>query len=142
MKIKVTYDSDLKCLKVPIILKAPRKRIVSQVIFDTGSPYTLLNYSDSIRLGIPHNTKSEIVRIGGRTYQSYSYERFEIVLKSEDGKIITERLPIRILKPTSIRVEEIEKLDRFPNILGLDFLEIGYRFLCDLKEKNIYFEKN
>jgi hypothetical protein len=141
MKVKVTYDSDFKCLKVPIILKAPRKRIISEAVFDTGSPYTLLNYSDSIRLGIPHNIKSEFVRIGGRSYQSYLYERFEITFKSEDGEIVTELLPIRVLRPTSIRSEELEKLDRFPNIFGLDFLGLGYKFFCDLKTGEVYFEK-
>lgn len=142
MKIKASYDSDFRYIKIPIILKAPRKRIISHVIFDTGSPHTLLNYSDSIRLCIPHNNKSELIRIGGRTYQSYLSYKFEVFLKSEDGDIIKEILPIRVLKPISLKSEELEKLDRFPNILGLDFLELGYKFFCDLKTKNIYFEKD
>ena len=142
MKIKVNYDSENKLLRIPVILKAPHKRLVSEVIFDTGSPYTFLNYSDSLRLCIPHDNKSKIIRIGGRTYQSYLYEKFEIMFKSENNQSIVEILPVRILKPNSLKMEELKKLDRFPNILGIDFLELGWKFFCDVNNDNIYFEKD
>ncbi len=137
MRIKVFYDKNLRLLKIPAILKIPNKRISSDFVLDTGSPHTVLNYSDSIRLGVPHITKSDIIRIGGRTYQSYIFNRFEIIFKSIDNKEVKEILPVRILKPNSAKIEELGRLDKFPNLLGLDFLE-RYRFFCDIPNKEIY----
>ena len=107
---------------------------------DTGSPHTILNYTDSIRLGVPHTIKSELVRMGGKVYQSYISNKFEIVLKSDEG-IVSEEMPIRILVPFSSKSSEVENLDKFPNLLGMDFFEKGYKFNCDLAKEEIFFEK-
>ena len=55
MKIKVLFNKNQRVLRVPAIFQTPHKRIVSDFVIDTGSPWTILNYSDSIRLGIPHD---------------------------------------------------------------------------------------
>ncbi|MBI2630447.1 hypothetical protein HYW76_05075 [Candidatus Pacearchaeota archaeon] len=141
IKLKLFYDKNLKQIKIPSVLKSSRNRIVSNFIFDTGSPHTILNYSDSLRLGIPHVTKSEIIRMGGRVYQSYIFNNFEIIFKSPEKEIIKEILPVRVLKPNSLKMERIEEMDRFPNILGIDFLEKGYKFVCDIVNEEIYLEK-
>ena len=39
-----------------------------------------------------------------------------------------------------INSEELQ-LEIFPNILGLDFLKLGYKFVCDLINREIYLEK-
>jgi len=140
IKIPLFYNKEN--LRVPAVLKLPHKRIASDFVFDTGSPHTILNYTDSIRLGIPHTGKGELIRIGGRTYQSFIFNKLEIVFKSEDSKPISIILPIRVLKPNSPRVDELEKLDAFPNLLGLDFLEMNYRFFCDIQNNKILFEKD
>ena len=119
----------------------PHKRIASDFVIDTGSPHTILNYTDSIRLGIPHNTKSEIVRMGGRVYQSYIYDNFEMILKSLDNQEIIEKISIRVIKPISSKMKEIENLDKFPNLLGLDFLE-KWDLICKIKDNEIFLEKN
>jgi len=127
---------------VPVVLWAPRKKIKSFFIVDTGSPNTILNYTDSIRLGIPHIAKGGIIRMGGRRYKSHVYRKFEIIFKSTDDKEIRESLPIRVLTPTSPKAKAMEELDAFPNILGMDFLKKkGYRLHCDLEKDNIYLEK-
>ncbi len=141
MKIKVFFDKNLNVLKVPSVLKIPHKRIVSNFIFDTGCPHTILNYTDSIRLGVPKIRKAELIRIGGRTYQSYVYNKIEILLKDTEGNLVTETLPVKILKPNSPRVKELEELDGFPNLLGMDFLKKGYKFFCDTIKDEVYFEK-
>ncbi|HLC31299.1 MAG TPA: hypothetical protein VJK51_01390 [Candidatus Nanoarchaeia archaeon] len=82
-----------------------------------------------------------MIRIGGRTYQSFIFDKFEIVCKSIDEKESVERMPIRILKPISMKVNELENLDRFPNLLGIDFLEKGYELLCNIQENKIHLEK-
>lgn len=140
-KIRIFYDKEEKLLRVPAILKVPHARIVSDFILDTGSPHTILNYTDSIRLGIPHTEKSEIVRMGGRAYQRYTFNKFEMVLKSQDNQAVTENLPIRILIPCSLKSIELINLDKFPNLLGMDFLEKGYKLFCDINNKDIKFEK-
>jgi len=142
MKIKISYKKIPKLMRIPALLKVPHKRIISDFVIDTGSPYTILNYSDSIRLNIPHTTKGEIIRIGGRTYQSYIFNKFEIILKTMDDKEITEIIPIRVLKPTSLKIDELRILDNLPNILGLDFLEKGYKLVCNIPEYDIYLEKD
>ncbi len=140
MKIKIIYDENQKLLKIPVLLKIPHKRIKSDFVLDTGSPHTILNYSDSIRLAVPHISKGEIVRIGGRRYQSYIFNKFEIVFKTEDNQLVNVILPVRVLKPSSLKMNEVEELDRFPNLLGLDFLEKGYKLFCDLKNKESFLE--
>lgn len=141
MKIRIFYNKTSKLLRIPAVLQVPHKRIISDFIIDTGSPYTILNYSDSLRLGIPHSIKSEIIRIGGRTYQSYLFDKFEIIMKSINNEEIKEFIPIRVLKPTSLKIKELENLDSFPNILGIDFLEKGFKLFCNLQENDIYLEK-
>jgi len=141
IKINLFFDQNLKSIKLPAILKIPHKRISSDFVLDTGSPHTILNYSDSIRLGIPHTAKGEIIRIGGKIYQSYIFNKFEILLKATNNQIVTEIIPIRILKPHNLKINEIEELDNFPNLLGLDFLEKGYNLFCDINSNKIYFEK-
>ena len=93
MKIKVLFNKNKRVLQVPAIFQTPHKRIVSDFVIDTGSPWTILNYSDSIRLGIPHDNKSEIIRIGSKTYQSYVFNKFNIVFLCTKGNVaITGKL--------------------------------------------------
>lgn len=140
MRVKVQFNKIYKTLRVPAVLRIPHKRIASDFILDTGSPHTILNYTDSIRLGIPHDKKSEIVRMGGRVYQSYIYDNFEIILKSLDNQEIVEKISIRVIKPISSKINEIENLDKFPNLLGLDFLE-KWNLICKIKDDEIFLER-
>ena len=139
MKVKISYDK--KLLRVPVVLLTPHKRVVSNFVIDTGSPHTIINYKDSLRLAIPHIQKSELVRIAGKVYQSYVYERVEIIFKTLEGKEMREKIPVRVLKLFSLRFSEIENLDKLPNLLGLDFLEKGYKLVCNMKEADIFIEK-
>ena len=141
MKIKAFHDKNLDIIKIPCVLKTPHKRIVSDFIFDTGSANTILNFTDSLRLNIPRINKSELVRMGGRKYQSYEFNKLEIVFKSTENEAIIIKMPIKSLKPTTPKIGALEELDDFPNLLGLDFLKQGYKFFCDLDNEKIYFEK-
>ncbi|MAH06652.1 hypothetical protein CMI38_00195 [Candidatus Pacearchaeota archaeon] len=140
MKIKVIYDSKYEWLKIPSTFISPTQKVYSFIVVDTGSPNTLLNYFDSRKLNIPFINKSGIVSIGGNKYVSYSYENLKILFKSTEGKPIIEKIPVKILRPSSSKIAEIEDLDVFPNILGLDFLK-KYKFSCDLKNNEIFLEK-
>ncbi|MEK6859693.1 MAG: hypothetical protein AABX54_02655 [Nanoarchaeota archaeon] len=141
MKIELSYDPELKLLKVPVTIKTPHKRSFSTFIFDTGSPNTLLNYTVSRVLEIPFNEESGIIKIGGSKYKAYKFDNIEFVFKSIDNQGIIEKFPVKVLRPSSIKSNELSETDRFPNILGIDFLELGWKFFCDLKTKEIYFEK-
>jgi hypothetical protein len=141
MKIRVIYDSKFEWLKIPLTLISPIKKVHSFIVVDTGSPNTLLNYFDSRKLNIPFINKSGIVSIGGNKYVSYSYENLGILFKSTEGKSIIEKIPVKILRPSSSQIAEIEDLDVFPNILGLDFLK-RYKLICDIKNNEIYLEKS
>ncbi len=141
MRIKIFFDQKSKVLRIPALFKIPHKRIKSDFVLDTGSPHTFLNYTDAIRLTVPHTLKDKQIRIGGRKYQSYLFSKFEFTFKTEDDELVTESIPIRVLKPHGLNIDEIEELDNFPNLLGLDFLEKGYKLYCDLKNKEIYLEK-
>lgn len=140
MKIKVLFNKIHKDLRVPVILLTPHKRISSDFVIDTGSPHTILNYTDSLRLSIPHSEKAELLRIGGRAYQSYLFNRLEIIFKSENGEEIRKIIPIRVLKPFSFKTDELENLDRFPNLLGLDIIEKDFKLICNIKENEIFIE--
>jgi|TARA_B100001971_G_scaffold203688_1_gene218888 hypothetical protein len=140
MKIKVIYDSELHLLKIPVKIKSPHKSISVFLVLDTGSPNTLLNYTDSRTLNIPFINQSGIISIGGSKYQSYSYNRIEIYFKSTEGNSIIENIPVKVLRPTSSRIDDLDELDSFPNILGLDFLK-KYKLVCDIKNNEIYLER-
>ena len=71
-------------------------------------------------------------------YQSYIFNKLGILFKSEKG-MVSETLPVRVLKPSSEK--DADNLDKFPNLLGMDFLERGYKFYCDLGKGEISFEK-
>lgn len=141
MKIKLSYNEKIQALEIPVIIKTPHKRSQSTLIFDTGAPKTLLNYTESRRLEIPFNEESGIIKIGGSKYKGYIFNHIEFLFKSIENNIVSEKLPVKILRPSSIKSNELSELDKFPNILGIDFLELGYKFFCDLKTKDIYFEK-
>lgn len=142
MKIELSYDPELKLLKIPVTIKTPHKRISSTLIFDTGSPKTLLNYTESRRLEIPFNEEAGIIKIGGGKYKGYLSNNIGFLFKSIDNQPILETFSVKILRPSSMKSRELQETDNFPNILGLDFLELGYRFHCDLQNKDIYFEKD
>ena len=140
MRIKVIHDKEANWLKIPVTLKTPHKIISTFIVFDTGSHNTLLNYLDSRRLNIPFIELSSPAKIGGNKYQSYSYNNVEFSFKTIQGSVIKEEMPVKILRP-SLNSRELKELDDLPNILGLEFLKLGYKFYCDLKNNEIYFEK-
>lgn len=142
MKIRVEFNQKLQALEIPVIIKTPHKRNYTSLIFDTGSPKTLINYTESRRLEIPFNEESGIIKIGGCKYKSYLFNNIEFLFRSVDDQIVIEKLPVKILRPSSIQSTELQELDKFPNILGMDFLELGYKFFCDINNNNIYFEKD
>jgi len=75
-----------------VLLKTPRKFLNTTFILDTGSPKTIISYSDALRLQIAFDSlaKTNIIRIGGRTYQGYCFNRLTFLFRSEDGKLIEE----------------------------------------------------
>lgn len=145
MKIKLfTYLEDSKntYLNATVILKAPHQRILTKFILDTGSPQTIISYSDALRLQVPFNSlsKEEIISIGGRKYQGYSYNKLKFVFMSEENKQAEEEVEVRIIKPTSIK--EMEEVDRIPTIIGTDFLKNkNYKLFCDFAKGEAYLEK-
>lgn len=141
MKINAFYDQNLEIIKILCVLKTPHKRITTNFVFDTGSAHTILNYTDS-RREVPLAKKSKLIRMGGEVYQSYELNKIEILFKTSDNNIANLSFPVKIIKPNSFSIEKIENLDRFPNILGLDFLNKGYQFFCDIQRKEIFFNKN
>ncbi len=141
MIIKASYDKEEGLIRIPCIVKAQHKRIQTDFVFDTGSSETLLNFTDSMRLMIPRGQKSETIRIGGKTYQGYDFNKSTIIFKTTDDNLVEFSFPIKTLKPLSSKIADFEELDSFPNILGLNFLEQGLKFVCDIKNNNIYFEK-
>lgn len=141
MRIKVLYNENEGLLRIPAVLWTPHKRIVSDIVIDTGTPVTILNHTDAMLLNISRTKKAGLLRMGGNTYQSYIYNRFEIAFKNTEGKEVREQITIRIAKPKSNKIKELEKLDFFPNLMGLDFLNKGYKLVLDFKKKEFYLEK-
>jgi len=66
---------ELTYLNNAVLLVTPRKIVNSFFILDTGSPKTILGYSDALRLQIPFNSlsKTEHIKLGGRNYQGYLF---------------------------------------------------------------------
>lgn len=93
--------SEMTYLNNIVLLKTPRKLLNTSFILDTGSPTTILGYFDALRLQIPFNNlaKTKIVRIGGRKYQGYEYNRITFNFKSEENKLISEEFPVCVIKP-------------------------------------------
>jgi len=140
MRINIIYDEEVNWLKIPVTLQTPHKRISTFIVSDTGSPNSLLNYTDSRRLDIPFIERAGTASIGGNKYNSYSYNKLTILFKSNENEVIIQEINAKILRP-SLNSKELQELDDLPNILGLEFLKKGWKFHCDLKNNEIYFEK-
>jgi hypothetical protein len=133
---------ELSYLNNVVILKTPHKIVSANFILDTGSPTTILSYIDAFRLQIPFNnlTKTRIVKLGGRKYQGYSFDRLTFMFKSEDNKLIKEDFSVCVIKPTSEKEEQ--ELSNVPTIIGTDFLkEKRYILFCDMDKGIAYLEK-
>lgn len=129
-------------LNAPLVLKTPNNRVKTLFILDTGSPHTIISYSDARRLQIPFSEKNdEIIRIGGGKYRGYSYNKLKALFISEDNKLIEENLAnAKIIRPTSIKDEE--EIGVFPTIIGTDFLkEKEYKLFCDFAKEDAFLEK-
>ena len=125
-----------------VLLKTPRKLLNTIFILNTGAPKTIIGYSDALRLQIPFNSleKTNTVRIGGRSFQGYCFNRINFIFRSEDGKIINEEFPVCVVKPTSEK--EQEELSKIPTIIGTDFLkEKKYILFCDMDGGVAYLDK-
>ena len=135
-------QSEMNYLNNAVLLKNPRQMLNTTFILDTGSPTTILGYFDALRLQIPFKELplGRIVRIGGRKFQGYSYDRLTFVFKSEDNKLISEQFSVCVVKPTSNK--EAEDLYSLPTIIGTDFLkEKKYILFCDMSHDIAYIEK-
>ena len=145
MRIKLlTFleEANAPYLNTIVRLRAPHKAITVKALIDTGSPRTIVAYSEALMLQIPINdlTKEEIIRLGGSVYEARGYNRLKILLKSEEGQLVIEEMPVQILKPTSPK-EAMEQ--KFGFIIGMDFLkEKGYKLFCDVAKDIAYLEKN
>ncbi len=133
---------ELTYLNNAVILKTPRKFLSTIFVLDTGSPSTILGYADAFRLQIPFDSlsKSRIIKLGGRTYQSYSFNRLTFSFRSEEGKLIEENFPASVIRPTSEK--ESQELSNIPTIIGTDFLkEKKYILYCDMANNIAYLER-
>lgn len=91
-------------LNMPIILKSPRSGFLRvKAIIDTGSPKTVLGHPEAMALQIPITsiTSQNIIRLGGNKYWSGVFDRLKIMMKSEDGKLISGEIAVNVLKPTT-----------------------------------------
>jgi hypothetical protein len=137
-----SLGEDKDYLNNAVILKSPRGLTKSTFILDTGSPKTILNHFDARRLQIPFNSgaKTEIIRLGGKTYQGYTFERITFSFRSEDNQLVREEFPVIVVRPTSPKEEE--ELSNFPTIIGTDFLKKKrYILFCDMEKGIAYLEK-
>lgn len=91
-------------------------------------------------MSVPFIERVGTASIGGNKYSSYSYNKISILFKSTQNELITQEIDVKILRP-SLNSQELQELDNLPNILGLDFLKKDWRFHCDLKNNEVYFEK-
>lgn len=140
MKIKLTTESGY--LMGVMVLKTPHKTIRTTFILDTGSPQTLIGYSDSRRLQIPFTSCDKNVEMGGRKYKGYLYDKVTAIFLSEDNKPIEENLgDVEVVRPNSLK--EIDDVDRIPTLIGTDFLKrLKYKLFCDFAKNDAYLEKN
>jgi hypothetical protein len=131
---------ELTYLNNAVVLTTPRKIITTDFIVDTGSPETILGYTDALRLQIPLNNlpKTNIIGIGGRKHQGYKYNRLTFKFHNEEGGIVSEEFPVTIVKPTS----EKDNVTEIPTIIGMDFLKNKkYVLFCDVAGEKAYLEK-
>ena len=132
---------ELTYLNNVVLLLTPRKFVRTTFILDTGSPKTILGFADAVRLQVPFNSlsKGDIVRLGGRKYQGYIFNRLKFKFKTEDENLIEESHPITVVKPISQK----DNLEDIPTIIGMDFLkEKRYRLFCDMHKDKAYLEKD
>lgn len=143
MRIKLfTKIGNLNYLNLIVLLKTPRKRISSKVIIDTGSPSTIISYSDAMDLQIPISglPKGSIVSLGGRKYQGYTFRKLRIKLRIDSGEDIEEEIKVEVVKPTSQKDMELLNM---PTIIGNDFLEEKrLKLFCNFAEEEAYLERD
>lgn len=138
-----TKIGDRYYLNTVAFLKTPRKFKSTRVIIDTGSPSTILSYSDAMDLQVPLSNleKGDIINIGGSKYQGYIFRKLKIRMRSEDGTDMEEDVVVNTVKPTSQK-EHIE-LTSMPTIIGNDFLkDKKLKLFCDFANENAYLERD
>lgn len=63
------YSTKTTYLNNAVVLRTPHNRITTIFMLDTGSPLTIIGYSDALRLKIPfEGYEKEIISIGGRKF--------------------------------------------------------------------------
>ena len=138
----ITIDGQEELGNVLHVL-SKRKRIVSDFILDTGSPTTVIPYSQALRLQIPFNSlrKADHFGLAGARYRGYFYHHTQFIFMGEQGEKIREDFPTVVLKPTSKTKEQ--KSGGLPVILGLDFLrERNYSLFCNMSKNIAYLTRN
>ena len=135
-------ENNLSYLNAKIVLRAEGNEIESRFILDTGSPRTIVNFSDaeSLEIDFEDLKKAEMISIGGRRYQGYVYSGIAFRFVTEENEIIEERMEVRVIKEDS--KEGLEEIHRVPMILGTDFLQKkGYKLFCDFVNERAFLEK-
>jgi len=113
--------------QLSMILNYGRKPFPFDVLFDTGSPFSLtLSQQDAYRMqisvkGLP---KSRVISLGGLKYQSYVLKNKKLIMKDVEGKAIEFTIPeIHVLISTKKNSKSIQEANSMPSIIGLRFLE-------------------
>ena len=84
------YSEKKTYLNNALVLRTPHKRITTFFILDTGSPSTIIGYSDALRLQIPlSGSEKEIISLGSRKYWGRIFKKIKLVFKNSQGKSVT-----------------------------------------------------
>ena len=96
MKIPlITTDGQEELGNVLHVL-SKRKRIVSDFIIDTGSPKTVIPYSQALRLQIPFNSlrKADDFGLAGARYRGYLYHHTQFVFMEHKERRFEKIFPL------------------------------------------------
>ena len=163
----ISYAPDslvhIRCPANIIDLMKQRKRIWIghiQLKHSTGYKVSTSSFRNMLRAVAALGLRDILCLLPGGFLEAVAYLQARIAVKKGDipyiwepirstktslsptNKPVSEEIPVRILIPSSLKSKEIEELDNFPNLLGMDFFEKGYKFHCDINKEEIFFEKN
>jgi len=115
---------------------------VTEVLVDTGSPFSVLSPTDAIKLNLPISTmhKGQTICLAGFKFINHPLGQVHLNFKCAEGQHSVD-MNMGVLVPTKISRAILKDVQSIPSIVGIDFLEDNKLiFYFDPSEKIAYLE--
>lgn len=145
--LDITETPNSERIFVNLFSKQPHSYGQIKAVLDTGSPTTVISYSDALKLNLPvinANAGNPIAGFGKGKIPSKKLDRFLFALKSNDNRIKVLEMPVNIIDISTLRnmPQDMQASTmRVPTIVGLDFLRnTKMKLVINLEQHKAFLE--